>query len=551
MKVKKTILYATVAATIAAIAVMIAVMGCNTGDGGTNDSLNRFIGSFATNGGDNPGETEEYCLTVIASPTNWGKVSTTGGCYEAGRNVTVTAESNENCTFTGWTDETGASVSPDETVTITMDTKNKILFANFRQKDGPTDIYTLSTGIIPTTGGTISLSSQQDTYNAGDQVTATANPNQNYKFTAWSGAVYSTERTVTIKMEGDEKNKTLIANFEAVTVETKKYTLTVNADPIGGSVTKAPNQNEYDAGTKVTVTATPNDGYMFTGWTGALTSTNLSVEINMNENKELTANFVLGDTPPGDGLQSCNSYCYFGNDGCTELKIDPTGQYYSDGGRYEPRPINNCTEADSLCSIDGGGLYTDAQCKELKPGLPEPNEYCGVYCVWEDGNCYELKTDKRAEFGGEYAKVMNVCFDDLHPRNDWSVVNNCRLYSPPEQTFSSRSECERYVENNPWTFSSPPGALLKTSAGLRAYYTSGAVEITLTATKISGGNAELINPATGATVSSADVIVKGKKITATLPVGADIPAGYYDIRVTIRDADGKQFVEEKSIGIVK
>jgi uncharacterized repeat protein (TIGR02543 family) len=60
----------------------------------------------------------------------------------------------------------------------------------------------------------------------------------------------------------------------------------------GGSVTRSPNKLTYTLGEDVTVTATPANGYLFAGWSGASTSTNATVIIVMDGNKTLTANFT-------------------------------------------------------------------------------------------------------------------------------------------------------------------------------------------------------------------------------------------------------------------
>jgi uncharacterized protein (TIGR02145 family)/uncharacterized repeat protein (TIGR02543 family) len=94
---------------------------------------------------------------------------------------------------------------------------------------------------------------------------------------------------------------TISANFvdEAVT-----FTLTVNVNPPGaGKVTLNPNKEKYEPEDTVTVTFTPAaGGYTFEKWTGASTSTTLSVKIPMNGDKTLTAEVIVPtftDTRPG------------------------------------------------------------------------------------------------------------------------------------------------------------------------------------------------------------------------------------------------------------
>jgi uncharacterized protein (TIGR02145 family)/uncharacterized repeat protein (TIGR02543 family) len=166
--------------------------------------------------------------------------------------------------------------------------------------------YTLT--IAATAGGTVSPSVGVYTYEAGDFVTVTANANSGYTFNGWSGAYTSASATVNITMDG---NKTLTANFQQNdTPQPTTYTLTIAAWP-GGSVSLSVGAHTFDvyvagchpvlhepcevgtyeAGTLVTVTATANSGYTFNGWSGASTSASATVNITMDGNKTLTANF--------------------------------------------------------------------------------------------------------------------------------------------------------------------------------------------------------------------------------------------------------------------
>jgi uncharacterized repeat protein (TIGR02543 family) len=74
------------------------------------------------------------------------------------------------------------------------------------------------------------------------------------------------------------------------------FTLTVNAGT-GGSVTRNPNQATYAAGTTVTLTAVPQTGYTFTGWSGGATGTTNPVTVTMNANATVTASFAPVSTP--------------------------------------------------------------------------------------------------------------------------------------------------------------------------------------------------------------------------------------------------------------
>ncbi len=75
------------------------------------------------------------------------------------------------------------------------------------------------------------------------------------------------------------------------TTATGPKTLTVNV--IGqGSVTKVPDQAQYNPGTVVQLTAIPSAGWQFTGWSGDLIGTTNPVNVTMGATKSITATFV-------------------------------------------------------------------------------------------------------------------------------------------------------------------------------------------------------------------------------------------------------------------
>lgn len=72
---------------------------------------------------------------------------------------------------------------------------------------------------------------------------------------------------------------------------TKQYTLTVSAGD-GGSVSTA--GGTFSQGTQVSITAIPNDGYIFAGWTNG--SNDNPLNLTLNSDTSLTANFEIYNT---------------------------------------------------------------------------------------------------------------------------------------------------------------------------------------------------------------------------------------------------------------
>ncbi|PSL04739.1 putative repeat protein (TIGR02543 family) [Haloactinopolyspora alba] len=74
------------------------------------------------------------------------------------------------------------------------------------------------------------------------------------------------------------------------------HTLTTTTDG-QGTITRNPDNTTYPEGTDVTLTATPANGWTFTGWTGDTTGPDPTTTITMNTDHTVTATFHQ-DTPP-------------------------------------------------------------------------------------------------------------------------------------------------------------------------------------------------------------------------------------------------------------
>jgi uncharacterized repeat protein (TIGR02543 family) len=66
----------------------------------------------------------------------------------------------------------------------------------------------------------------------------------------------------------------------------------ISSPPEGGTVTRNPDQAAYVAGTSVAVTAAPNPGYTFIGWSGGSLAKTPSIPVLMTESKSISANFA-------------------------------------------------------------------------------------------------------------------------------------------------------------------------------------------------------------------------------------------------------------------
>lgn len=149
--------------------------------------------------------------------------------------------------------------------------------------------YTISTSVSPSNSGSVSGGG---TYDSGATVTLTATASSGYRFSSWSTG----ETTPTITFVATS-NLSITAYFEEdsqpPTPETY-YTISTIASPTdGGTVSGG---GSYVSGTSVTLTATPNNGYVFDRWTTG--STNSTITVVANSNTTYTAYFVAETPPP-------------------------------------------------------------------------------------------------------------------------------------------------------------------------------------------------------------------------------------------------------------
>jgi len=218
--------------------------------------------------------------TLATSVIGAGSVSPANGIFNDGALVTLTATPAAGYQFDGWSGDLTGATNP---ATLTLDA-NKNVTATFTQI--PITQYTLTVNTVGS--GNVTLNPAGGIYDSGTMVTLTATPDAGYQFTGWSGDLSGTTNPATITMNA---NKIVTATFALLPPQ---YTLTAN--PVGfGSVTLSPAGGVYNSGTVVTLIATPNAGYQFSGWSGDLSGTTNPATITMDANKNVTATFTIID----------------------------------------------------------------------------------------------------------------------------------------------------------------------------------------------------------------------------------------------------------------
>ncbi len=208
--------------------------------------------------------------------------------YIAGRQVNLFALTGPNAYFAGWTGDAQSS-GTQLYVNIVMD-GDKTIGAVFEDTG-----YTLTTSLIPEGAGGIYPFPGVYYYASNVRVNLIAWSNPGYRFDHWENEVggwLGTVPDITITMDSDKYYK---AVFEPVTT----YKLTINVEPPeAGTTNPIPGEHVYNENEIVTIFATANPGWFFSEWTGDIGNAypyNDFIQIPMDRNKVITANFVPAD----------------------------------------------------------------------------------------------------------------------------------------------------------------------------------------------------------------------------------------------------------------
>jgi hypothetical protein len=214
-------------------------------------------------------------ITAIALPASNGTVEG-AGTYAYGTTVVLTAIPAEGFELANWT-ENDTVVSTEATLTFVAQT-DRNLVANFI-------IQTLNITVEadPEGSGTVTGAG---TYNYGDPIVLTATPLGQFEFYNWTenGEEVSTQPNFSFNAYD---NHNYVAHF----ISTITIVATVQPEE-SGVITGSGNYNYADP---VTLTATPNTGFVFVNWTenDTVFSTEPSISFTAYVNRSFVANFEM------------------------------------------------------------------------------------------------------------------------------------------------------------------------------------------------------------------------------------------------------------------
>jgi len=358
---------------------------------------------------------------------------------DSGKAITLPDQGSlvkDGYSFSGWSTSTGANYYANSSYTVT---ENITLYARWFERPQNCSVYYDGNG---NTSGNVSNHDVLFSMGAVIKIGYPGNlAKEGFTFEGWctdrlcNGTVYQPGSSYTLT----ECGTTFYAKWIRNT-----YTLTVNASPSdGGTVSRSPNQTEYNHGASVTVTATAANGYEFTGWSGAATGTTNPVTITMNENKTLTANFqqiiyytlTTSVSPSGGGTvsRSPNQISYVSGESVTIMATAASGYTFTGWsgtalGTTNPMTINmdgsktmtanfqvitNCTSANTCKQVTIGSQTWMAE---------------NLNIVTADSWCFGNNSDNCAKYGRLYTweAAKKACPASWHlPTSDeWETLSN-------------------------------------------------------------------------------------------------------------------------------
>ena len=276
---------------------------------------------------ESPDEPEETTFNLAVNIQGEGSVNIEPEQdeYESGSSVELSATPSDGWKFVEWT---GDINSPQSSVEITMNTDKEITAVFSEEPEEPEEsTYNLALNVEGE--GSVNIDPEQDEYEEGTMVELTASPSEGWEFVEWTGDITSSQISVKITMDSDKEITTVFAE-EPDEPEESTLSLAVNIDG-EGSVNIDPELDEYEDGSTVELTATPSEGWQFVEWTGDINSAQITVEITMDTDKEITA--VFSEVPEEPEESTFNLTLNLDGEG--SVNIEPEQDEYEEGTTVE------------------------------------------------------------------------------------------------------------------------------------------------------------------------------------------------------------------------
>ncbi len=350
--------------------------------------------------------------TITVTTAGGGTASASSTSATAGTEITLTATPNTGYHFKEWQVESLAGLVITNNK-FTMPDSNVAIKAIF-EEDSPFAPTKYTVTVTTEGGGTASASPAKTA--AGTEITLTATPNTGYHFKEWQVESPAGLVITNNKFTMPDSNVAIKAIFEEDSpFAPTKHTVTVKTD--GNGIAFASPLLAV-AGTEITLTAMPKEGYHFKEW--QVISGGVAIENNKflmpDSNVEVKAVFEK-DAPPAPtdpgkpSISVTGAYTYNGSEhtatvsGYNPATMDIAGNTATDAGDYTVRVTSKTGRW-----ADGSTGAVTAAWSIGKATQEAPNGLIGVAPTTEGGSDGKITgVDATMEYRAESETIYTAC----------------------------------------------------------------------------------------------------------------------------------------------
>ncbi len=229
-----------------------------------------------------------YVINYLPSPGGSVSASPSNSSYAPGSQVNLQAAPNPGWTFLNWFgDVSGGNTN----VMLTMDSSKTVQA-----------VFGTTLGETVAGHGTVTVDPSSSLYPYGTTVRLTANPASGYAFATWGNAAAGIS---TNPLYFTITNAVPVISSLFVPLSGNQASLTIQISG-NGQVTANPLSNTYALNSIVALTAIPDPGQQFLGWSGAASGGSTNFSLAMTQSETVLAAFShapsLSVNPPLNGL---------------------------------------------------------------------------------------------------------------------------------------------------------------------------------------------------------------------------------------------------------
>ncbi len=211
--------------------------------------------------------------TVNTHVAGGGTISPANPIREVGQQASLLASPNAGWIFEGWSGDVSGTENP---VQIHV-TRELNVTAHFRQ-------LWASVSAMPVGGGTVHP--ELTTYTIDSTATLLATPSKSWVFDHWEGDLSGNQNPVSFPVKQDMEIRAVF----------KQILCNVTTRVVKGEGSVTPQNQNFNNGEEVTITAIPEPGWVFDKWVGYTPETTNPIVITLDADLKLSAFFKLGPT---------------------------------------------------------------------------------------------------------------------------------------------------------------------------------------------------------------------------------------------------------------